>query len=92
MKTRELLHKKLPLVGLVLALSFFVLSMASSSSVGDIEKVADKTASRIEKRLAVLDGYIRLAMETPVNEFILPGGIPEDMVMIRSSPGATSSA
>ena len=83
MKTRELLHKKLPLVGLVLALSFFVMSMASSTSVDDIEKVAGKVSARIEKRLAVLDGYIRLAMETPEDEFILPGGIPEDMVIYR---------
>lgn len=83
MKTRELLHKKLPLTGLVIALSFFVLSMASSSSVGDVDKVADKTGARIEKRLTVLEGYIRLAMETPADEFILPGGIPEDMVIYR---------
>ncbi len=83
MKTRELLHKKLPLVGLVLSLTFFVLSMAGSSSVEDIDKVAQKTASRIEKRLAVLDGYIKTALETDNDDFILQKGIPEDMVIYR---------
>lgn len=83
MKTRELLHKKLPLVGLVLSLTFFVLSMASSGSVEDIDKVAQKTSSRLEKRLAVLDGYIRLALETGNDDFILTNGIPEDMIIYR---------
>lgn len=82
-KIRELLHKKLPLVGLVLSLAFFVMSMAGSGSVEDIEKVAQKTASRIEKRLAVLDGYINTALETDNGDFILQKGIPEDMVVYR---------
>lgn len=83
MKISELMHKKVPLVGLVLSLTFFVLSMSGSSSVEDMDKVAEKTAARIEKRLAVLDKYILEALETGNGDLILSKGIPEDMVVYR---------
>ena len=82
MNTKDWLHKKLPLLALLLALLLFVLSMASND-VGDTDKTARDTAERIEKRLAILDSYIEKAQATDKEELILQEGLPEDMVIYR---------
>lgn len=83
MNTREWLHKRLPLTALILALLLFVLSMASNNAGSDTDQVARNTASRIEKRLKVLEECVQATLETDEKELILPGGMPEDMVIYR---------
>ena len=51
MKTKEWLHKKLPLTALILALTFFVLSMTGNNSGDDTDEVASKAARRLEDRI-----------------------------------------
>lgn len=83
MKTKEWLHKRLPLVALILALTLFVLSMASNNTISDTDKVAAMTADRIRQRLDILDQYIKKAEESPGNTFLLHEGLPDDMVIYR---------
>lgn len=83
MNTKEWLHKRLPLTALILALVFFVLSMAGNNAGSDTDKVARDMAERIEDRLEILDRYVHTALETDRKELILPEGLPEDMVIYR---------
>ena len=83
MKKREWLHKKLPLVALLLSLLLFVLSMASGNAGSDTAKVAGKVGRRIEKRLETLKQYGLMALDTDRDRFILPEGLPDDMVIYR---------
>ena len=83
MNTKEWLHKRLPFTALILSLILFVLSLASNNAVSNTDKVASEVASRIEKRLSALEGYIQTALDTDRKELILPEGMPEDMVIYR---------
>lgn len=83
MNTKEWLHKRLPLTALILALVLFVLSMASNNAGSNTDKIAADTAELIEKRLKALDSYALTALETDEHELILPGELPEDMVIYR---------
>lgn len=83
MNTKDWLHKKLPLLALLLALLLFVLSMASNNAGTDTDKSAEDIAERVERRLKILDGYIAEAQATDKKELILPEGLPEDMVIYR---------
>ena len=83
MRTKEWLHKKIPLAALFLAMLLFVLSMASRNAGSDTDKAAADMAERIEKRLDILDGYIIQAQATEKSELILPDGLPDDMVIYR---------
>ena len=58
MNTKEWLHRRLPLLALLLSLVLFVLSMASGNSDGNTETVAKKTRSRIGRRIEILDRHI----------------------------------
>lgn len=83
MKTKEWLHKRLPLLALILSLVLFVLSMASGNSDGNTEEIAEDTAERIEKRLAVLDRYLEEARNADKDQILLLEGLPDDMVIYR---------
>ena len=83
MKTKEWLHKRLPMTALVLALILFVLSMIGNSAGNDTEKTAQEMAAHIEKRLDMLEKYSDAARKTDRKELILPEGLPEDMVIYR---------
>ena len=83
MKKRKWLHKRLPLVALLLSLLLFVLSMASDNAGSDTDKVADKVGRRVERRLEILQQYSLMALDTDRERFILPDGLPDDMVIYR---------
>ena len=83
MEKKKWLHKRLPLIALLLSLLLFVLSMVSNNAGSDTEKVADKVSRRIERRMKELDQYSLLALDTGKDDFILPDGLPDDMVIYR---------
>ena len=83
MNTKEWLHKKLPLTALILALTFFVLSMTGNNSGDDTEDVAAKAARRLKDRIEILDSHIRTALDAEKDKIALLDGIPEDMVIYR---------
>lgn len=61
----------------------FVLSMASSSSGNDINKVSKELGWKLEKRIKLLDTYVDKVVQTPVGEWPDIGRVPEDMVIYR---------
>ena len=80
MITREFIHKKLPLTGLVLALCLLVVSMTGVNEVGDTDNMASDASGRVDARLELLDRHIDAAFEREQGEsFSL--SIPEDMVI-----------
>ena len=79
-KTRIL--KTLPFICLVLSILFLALSMARSP-IGDVEKIADKTESKLAARMEILDTYIRKALETEEGSWPEIGKLPDDMVIYR---------
>ncbi len=81
--SKRWLHKRVPMMALVLALVLFVLSMAGNDAGNDTEKDAREVAARIEKRLAILDEFIARAEQTDTDEFIFDKGLPDDMVIYR---------
>lgn len=83
MEKRKWLHKRLPLVALILSLLLFVLSMASNNSGSNTDKIAAKVSRKIEKRLNLLDRYSLMVLDTGEENFILPEGLPEDMVIYK---------
>ncbi len=67
------------MVALVLALTFFVLSMSGNDSGSDTDKVAVEVSERIEKRLEILDEHIeRLDRIGPLEK-----DLPDDMVIYK---------
>ncbi len=70
-------------MALVLALVFFVLSMAGNDTGGDTVRDARKVSAQIEGRLAILDDYISEAERQGRDEFIFNKGLPDDMVIYR---------
>ena len=79
-KTRIL--KTLPFICLVLSILFLALSMARRP-IGDVEKIADKTESKLAARMEILDTYIRKALETEEGSWPEIGKLPDDMVIYR---------
>lgn len=79
-KTRIL--KTLPFICLVLSILFLALSMARSP-IDDVEKIADKTESKLAARMEILDTYIRKALETEEGSWPEIGKLPDDMVIYR---------
>ena len=61
----------------------FALSMAGSSGVSDIEKVADKVEARLDRRLEILDNQISKVTETAAGQWPDIESLPGDMVIYR---------
>ena len=47
------IYRKLPPIAFILALTLFIMSMTGNSHEGNTERIAQSTASKIEKRLAI---------------------------------------
>ena len=67
----------------ILALALFILSMGSNSHEGNTERIARSTASKIEKRLEILDEYIADAMSSDTDIHSCLKDLPEDMVIYK---------
>ena len=80
---RKQIKKYLPLICLAISLLMFVLSMAGSSDVGDIRKVADTTRQRLAQRMELMDTYISKVLEAEADQWPDIGNIPEDIVIYR---------
>ena len=81
MRNNPFIKKRLPLLVLFLAFVLFMLSMVGNSSENETTGIAEKTASRLERRLARLDAYALAAM-VEHNEGCLEE-LPADMVVYK---------
>ncbi len=77
------LHKRIPMLALMLALVLFVLSMAGNDAGRNTDGTASEVAWRIEKRLKILDDYVSMMVESDNQDFRLHEILPEDMVIYR---------
>ena len=80
---RKQILKHLPLLCFAISLLMFILSLAGSSRVRDIEDVAEKTQAMLIKRMAVMDGLIGRILETEPGKWPDIGTVPEDIVIYR---------
>ncbi len=71
------------MVALVLALTFFVLSMSGNDPGSNTDATAEEMAWRIEKRLGILDDYIMVVGNAYESDRALHNSLPDDMVIYR---------
>ena len=64
---RKTINSRLTMVSFILAIAMFILSMASNSGIGDTERIAKSTRTRIEDRIEILEGYVAKALSTEGN-------------------------
>ena len=81
MKNNPFIKKRLPLFVLFLAFALFMLSMVGNSSENETGGVAEKTAARLQKRLAKLDAYACRALVSHDDRCL--DGLPDDMVVYK---------
>ncbi len=70
-------------MALILALVFFVMSMAGNDSGSDTVKAAREITSDIEKRLKILDNHIADIEKNDKEDFRLQRNLPDDMVIYK---------
>ena len=82
MFSRKLTYKKIPLLLFLLAVVFFVMSIAGNNTGDNTQEVAQKAEASVIKRAAVLDKYVDqvLASEPRKTPRLQ---IPEDLVIYR---------
>ena len=81
MRNNIFITKRLPLLILFLAFALFMLSMVGNSSENETAGIAENTETRLEKRLARLDGYVQRALNE--HEEGCLEDLPDDMVIYK---------
>lgn len=74
-------YKRIALVGLVLAMTLFVISMTGIGKMENTEAIAESAGTKISNRLEKLDEYIADALKTDPDHLMAPERIPDDMVV-----------
>ena len=82
MFSRKLTYKKIPLLLFLLAVVFFVISIAGNETGDNTLKVARKIENKVAKRAAMLDGYVEDVLSTEPKTVRIVD-IPDDMVIYR---------
>lgn len=83
MLERKTILKHTSLVTFLLAIAFFVFSLAGNRSAGDTERIARGAKQRIESRIGILERYVDAALATDLNGHDCIDGLPEDMVIYK---------
>lgn len=91
MRKKKFIYRRLPLIGLILALSLFVISLTGNISVKDTEKIVRKTTERLEDRISILDKHINNILSTDPDILTEPESLPQDMVIYRYVNDSLSS-
>lgn len=81
MRNNPFIKKRLPLLILFLAFTLFMLSMVGNSSENETVRIAEKTAPRLQKRIATLETYAKKALNNKDDECLEE--LPDDMVIYR---------
>ena len=83
MTRNDFIHKKLPLICLVLSLVLFTISLTDTTRVGNLEKTIEKTADRISDRIEALNELISSTLSTDPLAPTEPEDIDKDLVIYR---------
>lgn len=81
MRNSVFIRKRLPLLILFIAFVLFMLSMVGNNGENETTKIAEKTAARLEKRLAKLEMYVSKALHGYEDGCL--DGMPDDMVIYK---------
>ena len=76
MLERKTILKRSSLVIFLLAIAFFVFSLAGNRSAGDTERIARGAKQRIESRIEILERYVDASLATDLNGHDCIDGLP----------------
>ena len=74
-------YRRLALMGLILAMALFVISMTGTGSSDGTENAARSVSRRVDRRLELLDKYINITLQSVEEGSKVLPRIPEDMVI-----------
>lgn len=83
MTKQDFIHKKFPLICLVMALAFFVLSLTDFTGNGNLKKTAARTEEKVKERIGALNGLINQTLSTDPSIKTTPDEIDNDLVIYR---------
>ena len=83
MNKQDFIHKKFPLICLVLALALFVLSLTDFVGTGNLENAAAKTEDNVKERIAALNDLINQTLATSPDVRSEYEEIDRDLVIYR---------
>ena len=83
MTKKDFIHKKFPLICLVLSLALFVLSMTDFIGTGNLEKAVAKTEERVAERISTLNEIIDQTLATNPSTINGYESIDSDIVIYR---------
>ena len=83
MTRHDFLHKKFPLICLVLSLVVFTLSLTNMSDTGNMESTVSKTEDKLNGRIEVLNSLIARTLDTDPSISSEPEEIDEDLIIYR---------
>lgn len=82
-EVKEYVKKNGHLLCLAVAAAIFSLSLVVNTSPRDSERAAYRTGRLVEKRMRILDGHIKTALESDHSQWLELEDLPEDMVVYR---------
>ena len=83
MTKKDFIHKKFPLICLVLSLALFVLSMTDFIGTGNLEKTVSRTEERVAERISTLNEIIDQTLATNPSTINGYESIDSDIVIYR---------
>ena len=83
MTRQDFIHKKFPLICLVLSLVIFTLSLTDFSGIGDLEKTASDTEDEVKGRIEALNSLIVNTISGDPAKATDPEEIDDDLVIYR---------
>ena len=82
MTRHDFIHKRLPLIGLVLSLVIFIISLTNNSGSASLRETAEKTGKRTAERIEALNEAIENTLSLGAEE-AEPEEIDKDLVVYR---------
>ena len=82
MTRHDFIHKRLPLIGLVLSLVIFIISLTNNSGSASLRETAEKTGKRAAERIDALNEAIENTLSLGAEE-AEPEEIDKDLVVYR---------
>ena len=83
MTHKDFMHKKFPLICLVVSMTIFVISLISSNNIGNLERTVSRTQDRIKKRIEAVDAVIQQTITCDPFTITEPQDIGKDLVVYR---------
>lgn len=83
MTKQNFIYRRVPLIGLILALVIFAISLTDFTIKGNLEKAVSRTGNRVAERIEALDELISQTLATDPNAAHTPEKIDRDLVIYR---------